>query len=1111
MPIERNGDMSTSKEVRQRLLGIIKNLVIGPFEEEELLSNIVVEAEPTEIYLTGILWPRDMRIGPGEDENTDRADSNENEPGDDSGAPLFSILKPSSIGLTCSIEGENTAFTVVVRGAHYTKTLALGSETINPSDETNREGDATDRYPELRTSAPKIGDDKSKVFDWKRMPFEYRVPVSGTLAKSRTSDFVTSDGRTVTDSRLSVYIKRRVREGVQIITASLINLAELDEGESPGPLAIYQSELEIHAIDENGGGKIISRPLDLGMADEDSRVGNLLYRTCQEFAVGHGIAPTWPEPISDRVVRVTTDWMPATKVNSVSTTGHEALRSLSTAENSPLRATFLAQHDQRRPIINGLGKLVEAYASWVEGEEARLPSIEEKLRTTAKENLATCRQTIQRIRDGIETLETNDQAFLAFCLANEAMDAQSSGRQRGSLARPLKWFPFQLAFLLMSLKSIVEPDDPTREVMDLLWFPTGGGKTEAYLGLSAFTIFYRRLSFLGDPINRHTDVLMRYTLRLLTVQQFQRAAALICAADQIRSRRTDLGHEPISIGLFVGQAATPNRLVEGLGNALDTLEAESRGQPRSSTPRLLLNCPLCGSDLSTECYKVDRAIPSLNITCPDPTCPSAGSCLPIYTVDEDIYRVRPSLIIGTVDKFAQLPRKEDLGSLFGKPRGLPPDLIIQDELHLISGPLGTVTGLYEACVDLLCMRDGRPPKIVGSTATIGRAKQQIRALFNRGVLQFPPSAIDSDDSFFAVTDRDAPDRLYVGISSAGRSPKFTLQAITAAALVAAQNLRDKGVEEDILDPYWTALLYFNSLRELGGAEVMMHDDVPRTVDFYSNRLHSTARNLEGQPAQLNSRIASTKIPQILKDLQIGLQSDPFSGDPVDIVLASNMISVGMDISRLGLMIVNGQPKSTSEYIQATSRVGRGIPGLIFTSFNGSRPRDLSHFEHFTHYHQTLYRRVEATSVTPWSSRARDRALHAVFIAAVRHLVPGMSGRFSAAGFDPRDPEVLQIRDWLVSRASNAGTEHVTLDEIKADLQNIIDRWAQRSRVYGGNKKFEYWATSRPFDNRPVNPHLMRGAEDPVIDPWVWATPGSMREVEPSAYYVLWQNSVQEGD
>jgi hypothetical protein len=680
------------------------------------------------------------------------------------------------------------------------------------------------------------------------------------------------------------------------------------------------------------------------------------------------------------------------------------------------------------------------------------------------------------------------------------MDMQAQFPSKGDRARPLVWRPFQLAFMLLVLPSLVDPKDASRQCMDLLWFPTGGGKTEAYLGLTAFQIFMRRLQDDQRRSQGGVDVLMRYTLRLLTIQQFQRAAALISACEMLRSGSTaTLGSAPISLGLYVGGDSTPN----SLDDARRRLDEERDGSQPPSTPRQLLLCPVCGAGLTPSNYRVPLNEPRISICCANAACATGGRPLPVMTVDELIYAQPPSLLIGTVDKFAQLPRREDIRRLFGLGTGLAPGLIVQDELHLISGPLGSITGLYESAIDLICTSGSIRPKIIGSTATIGRAASQVHALFDRDVLQFPPPGFDAGDSFFAVRDDEGPDRLYLGVATAGRSPKFALQAVIAALLQTVHGLRESGkASDDAIDPYWTCVAYFNSLRELGGAHVLMLDDVPRQMQFLARRIGATVRKAEVPPLELSSRVPSRKIPEVLLQMEQGLGNvDVYAPEPIHAVLASNMISVGVDVPRLGLMVVNGQPKSTAEYIQASSRVGRRRPGLVVTLYNFGRPRDLSHFEHFHAYHGALYRGVEATSVTPWAPRARDKALHAAFIALVRHLVPGMSGDGDAISFDPSRPEVKRILEALVARAAR-GSSGLEDAQTRRDLEEVLREWTARIADSRANAKpLRYWEKRAPFGN--TAPHLMKAAEDARRGPSAaWPTPNSMREIEPSTAFVI---------
>ena len=324
----------------------------------------------------------------------------------------------------------------------------------------------------------------------------------------------------------------------------------------------------------------------------------------------------------------------------------------------------------------------------------------------------------------------------------------------------------------------------------------------------------------------------------------------------------------------------------------------------------------------------------------------------------------------------------------------PPDLIIQDELHLISGPLGTLTGLYETAVDALCTWTvgGKRvrPKIVASTATIRRARAQVHQLFLRDVAVFPPHGLDVRDNFFAVERPTAEvhGRRYLGICAPGRRLKATLIRVYTAYLSAAQQLFDD--YGDAADPWMTLVGYFTSLRELAGMVRLVQDDVRSRLRDMDQR--GLARRRITEAKELTSRMSSSDIPTLLDLLEVkfsraagiaGAQRTARQDHPIDVLLATNMVSVGVDVKRLGLMIAAGQPKATAEYIQATSRVGRTFPGLVCTIYNWARPRDLSHYETFEHYHQTFYKHVEALSLTPFASRALDRGLSGILVALTR--------------------------------------------------------------------------------------------------------------------------------
>ncbi len=448
-----------------------------------------------------------------------------------------------------------------------------------------------------------------------------------------------------------------------------------------------------------------------------------------------------------------------------------------------------------------------------------------------------------------------------------------------------------------------------------------------------------------------------------------------------------------------------------------------------ASPKQLARCPACGEKLKWSMASVTSPV---DAECTNRACTMYGN-LPVFTVDDDVYDSRPTLLIGTADKFAQIVREKRTNSLFGVSDGSPPDLIIQDELHLISGPLGTIAGAYEAAFDLMFAARGHRAKVIGSTATIRRASEQVLALFDREAFQFPPPAIDHDDSGFAVRDRrpKAVGRRYLGVTTAGRSAKFALQAVAGSLLQTTFGAFSDDVRRDA---YWTLVGYFNSLRELGGALVLMQDDVTDSIALYADARSEERRPLSNVE-ELTSRRTQEDIREMLDrlDIKVGLPG------AVDAVLATNMVSVGVDISRLGLMLVNGQPKTIAEYIQSTSRVGRGeVSGLVVSVLNNAKARDRSHFEAFCSWHRTLYRDVEATSVTPFASRARDRVLHAALVAAVRHLVPNMLD--SPNMDDEAEDNAMDLIDRLVERAKRIDPEETAVQE---ELERRLDTWRAR--------------------------------------------------------------------
>ena len=819
-------------------------------------------------------------------------------------------------------------------------------------------------------------------------------------------------------------------------------------------------------------------------SDNDYLSNQMLYRNIKTYAIGHGCAAKWDEN-EFPVKKLATSIFPMYEIKPIVP---------SKIDGVSLEMYKMSDLGSKEETISELSAMCEKYATWINGLSERVSTIND--RGTATRHIENCRRCLKRMEDGVDLLKNDADILLAFQLMNRAMllqqlhynlplqkwvcedgntihlenpvevlpDVSNQETWYGDKSRYGKWRPFQLAFVLMNLKSMAKRNCTDRSIVDLIWFPTGGGKTEAYLGLSAYTIFIRRIK---DKSNAGTAILMRYTLRLLTSQQYERAAAMICACDVIRKEFEDkLGKDRISIGLWVGDATTPNTMKK----AVDAYKKIYRdGSVSENSPIVILKCPWCGAQMGVvrtgKTYKTPgyKKVPDgrkekLILQCENKEhgCEFAkiGFELPLQIVDDDIYANPPTLLLGTVDKFAMLPYRPEAQTLFGIQNGkrvTAPDLIIQDELHLISGPLGSMVGHYETMINELCAyeKDGVRilPKIIASTATISRAGEQCKALYGCStddVMQFPPPGLEAGNSFFAEEDREAVGRMYVGVfASASSSIATTTIRLYATLLYAAKAISVDN--ESDRDGYWTNVGYFNSIRELGQTETWIKADIDEYLHVIYKRRYEDKeegykenRRYIYKDEELTSRVSSDKIPFSLQNLSYEYPMSAEDKRPVDICLATNMISVGVDVPRLGLMTVSGQPKTTSEYIQATSRVGRNkkAPGLVFTIYNPGKPRDRSHYEHFETYHSRVYCNVEPTSVTPFSAQLRERALHAIVFGLLR-----LRGDSDLNADPPKLPsfeEIEEVKDIIAERI-----EAVDADELEKTLDHIdsiIEKW-----------------------------------------------------------------------
>lgn len=1033
---------------------------------------------------------------------------------------------------------------------------------------------------------------------------------------------------------------------------------------------------------------------DEGSLEEEDESLALIYRDYQALARGHLCAAVWKEIdpsrphqqdnnpliwVDGEIIKSTygqnqwqrfllpdcrTEYIPCYPIQSPDIDWDSQL-----GMKPELSTTRLSELWEAEAIHQALQPLVRGYGDWIEKNRIDISTLDKRYQRAASRHLQQAQQAQQRIQEAIDLITSDELVRLAFCFANKAIDLQASwkAKQRGQTNFDFRWRPFQLAFILLNIVPIANPLHQDRQICDLLAFATGGGKTEAYLGLAAFTLGLRRLhselDIDKDRMGHGVSVISRYTLRLLTIQQFRRALGLILACEVLRIEnlfksppggwrpkqctikdKNIWGTTRFSAGLWVGGNVTPNALKDkfippktSLPGALSALEGKGGVE---GEPAQILNCPCCNTilaipkdglgsktgghqlhlvvkgDVSKKSlfsqvvpleemerapsfdldyshlksghttltisfslkpgsrvfankldnwwnkqlqpqlpfcelvpFRISRPgyfkksyqgkrgkenIENFEIYCPNPHCnlnqaqnwgekvplkfnqecigpidtadtfvwevplepfQKNSSCshrIPIsaYTVDDQIYSRIPSLLVATVDKFARLAFEPRASSLFGNVNRYcsregyyrdnagvevkspkkhkkavlplsPPDLILQDELHLIEGPLGSMVGLYETAVDILGQTTYQGqiirPKYIASTATVRQSLSQIQCLFDRQVFQFPPLSLSASDNFFARTAHNIhpldintqgqhpSGRLYVAVCAPGKGAQTPIVRLYANLLQRIGELKQNGMSDALCDPYWTLVGYFNAIRELAGALTLYRQDIPERLQYIANLRGTQEREL-AEEIELSSRRDSTELPGLLSSLSLELP------EAKDIVLSTSMFGTGVDIDRLGLMVVNGQPKTTSAYIQATGRVGRRVGGMVVTFFRASRPRDLDHYEFFTGYHRAIYRYVEPVTLTPFASRARERGMGPVAVALLRQGRE-VQGIPIAEDWAARDKAILMktlrnsaselqaINQIITQRSQNqTSIRRPPQDQVEREIRGGFDRW-----------------------------------------------------------------------
>lgn len=1177
--------------MRDQLSDNIRKLILGPVQgvDEEL------SFKPLNLYSTGVLYPQiekcialsDTNIveeqdNPGDsesenhDEDTDKnkesesttpkgnnEDRKEIEEFDDD-LKLATNFAPSSLGISFLINSQEE-FILEYSFARYIKKI------------------------------------RDRKVSWKRKVYNEEIKCIIDETNKLLIDGVSAgEKKLVDEEKIKVNLNLFVRQlnEIKLVTVTLINAQHVDgfQYQKNDELCVFQPELKVRSLKAVFNPFPDNKNYDNLENDHETLNSSLLYYEYRTYAMGHGVSVNWSEPDikSKNVDEIWAEVMPTQMVNGVNFNPDEL-------NSDVLLMKKLAGPDFNQNTINDreirikLEDFAHTYNDWIEKQYNLLEKreINKQLKKQGERNLNKCKELYERLLRGIELIfhENNSKVLQAFYDANKAMFMQrvmgqfsTWRREKGNVIPgtkgyedvPLpnfellpangqnesknnfgffaKWRPFQLAFILSQIEGIINPNSKDRDTTDLIWFPTGGGKTEAYLGLIAFTLFYRRLRHDNPNEGAGVSVMMRYTLRMLNLDQFQRANILISACDIIRYNNVqDYGTKRFTSGIWVGSSLTPNRYEsygdrkDGYNSNLDDYinNIEFGDNKKVYYSPFLYNCPCCGNTLVKQridkktvtgawgYFRKFRKKDGINspkgnylVACTNTSCHffteqdtrgqnfNLDKTFPFYTVDDEIYQQRPSLLFATVDKYAQIGWKKESASLFNLDvhnnnvkLNPGPELIIQDELHLIGASLGTIYGVFEFAIDKLCTMSGSIPKIIGATATVKNAEEQCKRLYNRSnFMQFPPPGISADDSFYMKRkEHDEKARKYIGFMSSGFTSSTSIIRLSSVLMETPNFLK---FTNKTLDAYYTLLVYFNSLKELGKFRTFIDDDISAYRKFLDNTVLNIAhQNYAGRDIELSSAMDADDITNALERLKkaklehekltdniletieskgirsfldwfqttnkkttlskpflnsIGIQFvDDYSTDKtafenkledyfskekknntVKIATATNMIATGVDISRLNVMLVNGHPKSSSEYIQSSSRVGREDSGLIYSFYSATKNRDRSHYENFKSFHQAFYKYVEPASVTPHSMPALEKVLPSIIIGLIWIVYNKSNNQpfvFDDKLNDFIDKLKIEIRDRLG-------------DEVQEYLETIVNTLKTKWKNFGSTPR-----------------------------------------------------------
>ena len=1014
-------------ELRSDVLGPIgKDSDGGPDPNEELKLEGGI---PQNFYITGYLEPRswtsqeelvdgfdDVKVSTQKDEDELEDGGSAREISGEEGEPISeeivsgdTLQAPSSMGVSVVLSSPSDGLTVEANWGSY-----------SPSDD---DPDLWLRKPHSKSwvlSASILDEIEEKQFR------EFDSDEDGVVINVRVQDL---------DSRRHV-------------TCRLVNRKQLSEGSKQrerGESTIFQCSLAL-------GSEGFSDARWQSDLETDPTTA-ILYHDSRVYSRGHNVSVDW----SEDGTKVWSEWLPRYDIRKM--------------ENNPkLDACIPPMEDLIEParFENGLSTLrglAEEYENWADSieawfEENGQSKLKDSLHPKFDSNVKSVRSTIDRMRQGLDLLADSPRAASAFQKANDSI-LRSSSCKGGGIPE-FKWRPFQISFILLNISGLLwdeeSSEEEDRSIVDLAWFPTGGGKTEAYLGLIAALGFYRLER--GDDQVPSVHAIMRYTLRLLTLNQGERAARLMVGMNAV-AREHGIEGDPFRVGMWIGGTATPNKLRDAQ-QILNQMKETGAPPKTGCTPLQLEDCPWCTTSISNpDHWNIVNG--RLIGKCPNEECELHERPIPFSCVDEELYTNPPTLLIGTIDKFARLGSVAESRVLIGLKTGdihrRPPDLVIQDELHLLTGPLGSLSGLFETAIETLWARAGHTAKYVAATATIRGAERDSRLMYGRELNIFPPPGSTVRDNFFATESSKKPGRRHVAIVGNIGHSNTLLERPFASVLQRASDIRADSGDEPI-DGYWTPICYFNSLRELSGAQSSVEDSISQQwIPEFAGRSGSPPREVD-ETAELYSRKKAHELKSTMARLNRGIGDV----DCLDLCLTTNMFQVGIDVDRLGLMLINGQPKSNSEYIQASGRVGRGdAPGLVVSLLRSTKPRDLSHYEMHRSFHQEMYRHVDITTTTPFSARAFDRAAASVIMLLMRQ---GFEGLRENDGIRQLAwPEAQRKADSIISEFESAVLERVSDDEQKRQVtQKIRGQWMKLKEFSTRYQADALWRSSKPDDH-----------------------------------------------